>query len=95
MNPFSDLNALKLLDLADNQLKIVDERELPVNLVVLNLINNHCLEYGQRTLQALSRIKIVNPDDICRISCFQNFKNIALGNPSDYNGSSNFAVNQN
>jgi len=55
--------------------------------MVLNVTDNNFI-YDQKTLKALSMIKIVNPDDICRISCFQNFSQLALGDPVDYKANS-------
>lgn len=80
---FSALSTLKLLDLADNNVTGVETAEIPSNLVVLNLAGNP-LTYNQRTLQILSKVKIVNPENICQVSCFQNFKQFALGDTSDY-----------
>ena len=80
---FTALSKLKLLDLAQNKINRINEAEFPENLVVLNVIDNNLI-YDQKTLKALSMIKIVNPDDICRISCFQNFRQLALGDPADY-----------
>ena len=40
MSNFTGLRNLKLLDLAQNNLTYIDQKELPTNLVVLNLVGN-------------------------------------------------------
>ena len=59
---------------------------MPPNLLVFNVQGNDELKLDDyETLEALTSVKIVNPKDpIFKVSCFQNFGRVALGDEADY-----------
>ena len=87
---FSKIENLKLLDLSFNQIDLYEEiicLAFVQSLVVLNLIrnpicyvidNNVCPNFDETVKKLLPRVMIFNPPVISKVSCFENFRDLAF-----------------
>lgn len=81
--PFVKVDTLKLLDLSDNLISTYEELiclAFSQGLVVLNLLGNPFQDddFELNIKQILPRIMLLNPENISKVSCFENFKDIAF-----------------
>lgn len=83
---FSKLDSIKLLDLEDNLIEDYDELVCLAflqNMIVLSLRGNPISGFNgfeMNMKKILSKITLLNPDSIKKVSCFENFKDLAFGN---------------
>ncbi|CDW74262.1 UNKNOWN [Stylonychia lemnae] len=87
---FSKIENLKLLDLSFNQIDLYEEiicLAFTQSLVVLNLAGNpicyvienkECPKFLETVKKLLPKIMIFNPPFISKVSCFENFKDLAF-----------------
>jgi Leucine-rich repeat (LRR) protein len=86
---FSKIDTLKLLDLSYNLISSYEEilcLAFQEGLVVLNLINNplHIASgedvslFEKNIKQILPKVMLLNPKTISKVSCFENFKDLAF-----------------
>eukprot|EP00347_Sterkiella_histriomuscorum_P016203 403354091 len=84
------IDTLKVLDLSYNEIDLYEEiicLAFLNNLVVLNLNHNPlsylvdkkpCPQFEDTVRKLLPKIKILNPPSISKVSCFENFKDLAF-----------------
>lgn len=81
--PFAKVDTIKLLDLSDNLISKYEEivcLAFSQGLVVLNLLGNPFSDDDceSHIKQILPKVMLLNPENISKVSCFENFKDIAF-----------------
>ncbi len=83
---FAKLDSIKLLDLEYNLIEDYEELVCLAflqNMMVLSLKGNPISgfpDFPSNMKKILSKVTLLNPDDIKKVSCFENFKELAFGN---------------